>query len=286
MAAAEGLDYQCLAKRRRRARSGWPRGLRNRSHETSGRAPTRTAPEGGPSLVVAALNREWRREYEKTPAPTPLAWHDDGRLGSFDCIIDLLAELADSATPLLRTEELTAVLAQRAAAGDRHATRVLVQLLLPSCAWLAFARNRPHLGSRDRVLDELLTAAWDVVRTGVEPRGRATKLALLRTIEYRALRRPSLVCQRQAEREVLVLPEDIGSVDCSEARNINPGEEVVQLLVQATTVGLSHGDARLLGGLFVGGWTSEELGAQEGVTSRTIRYRRAEAIRRLALLST
>lgn len=244
-----------------------------------------TAPAGGPSSIAAALNREWRREYEKTPAPVPPEWHDDGRLGSFDCIVDVLAELEDSATPLLRTEELTAVLAERAAAGDRHATRVLVQLLLPYCAWLACARHRPRLGSRDHVLDELLTAAWDVVRTGVEPRGRAMKLALLRTIEYRALRRPSLVFQRQAEREVLVLPEDIGSVDRSEARNINPGEEVVQLLVQATTVGLSHGDARLLGGLFVGGWTSEELGAQEGVTSRTIRYRRAEAIRRLVLLS-
>lgn len=112
------------------------------------------------------------------------------------------------------------------------------------------------------------------------------KLALLRTIEYRALRRPSLVFQRQAEREVLVLPEDICSMDRSEARKSNPGEEVVQLLVQATTVGLSHGDARLLGGLFVAGWTSEELGAQEGVTSRMIRYRRAEAIRSLARLST
>ena len=245
-----------------------------------------TAPAGGPSSVAAALNREWRLDYEKAPFPVPLAWREDEHLGSFDAVVDVLVALEDAATPVHRSEEVTLALAERAGAGDYQASRVLIQFLLPCCVRLAFARHRPHLGSRDRVLDDLLTAAWDVVRTGVDPRGRAMKLMLLRKIEYRALRRPSRALQRLAEREVLVLPEDICAMERTEAGNVNPGEEVVRLLAQATAVGLGYEDVRLLGGLSLGGLSTEELAAQQGVTSRTIRYRRAEATRRLALLST
>jgi hypothetical protein len=127
---------------------------------------------------------------------------------------------------------------------------------------------------------------------GVEVRGRPVKIALLRTIEYRALGHQARVDLRLAEREVLV--GEMGEEPSTRrwpaadsrgrplAAKTNPGEDVVRLLAEASRKGLSERDTQLLGALSVGGSTCEQLSAVEGITVCGIRRRRAAAIRRLA----
>lgn len=242
-----------------------------------------TAPDLAASPLAGAFNREWRCRYECRAAPTPEVWRADPRLVSFVRVVDVLAFLENPATPAARTEEVLVALADRAAAGDREATRVVVQYLLPFLVRVAFRRLLWGERSREQVLDDLLGTAWEVAATGVERNGRSVKIALLRTIEHRALRQPARVARRRAAREVFI--EGIG---CQAAElpgrlvEPNPGEEVLRLLADASRQGLSDDDVNLIGGLFVGWSTCDRLGAAEGITGRAVRARRAAAVKRLA----
>lgn len=236
--------------------------------------------------MTAPLNDEWRRDYERrlAPAPAPVEWRTDPRLGSFGHVVEALAELEDS-TPPARVEEVLSALVELARTGERHAARVLVQFLLPCFVRVAFSRHVPEYGSREQALDALLVTAWEAIRTGVELQGRPVKVALLRTIEHRALWQPVRVARRRAGRELLVEEMDERSyAPWPMSDRTNPGEAVIRLLAKAARSGLREQDARLLGRLSVGGVTCQELGAVEGVTERAIRARRAAAVRRLTEL--
>jgi hypothetical protein len=62
---------------------------------------------------------------------------------------------------------------------------------------------------------------------------------------------------------------------------VHPGERLLRLLTEAVGSGLPLADARLLAELAVDGRTPEQLAARDGVTARTIRYRRRAAMGRL-----
>lgn len=241
-----------------------------------------TAPDLAASPLAGAFNSEWRCRYECRAAPTPEVWRSDPRLDSFVRVVDVLAYLENAATPAARVEEVLVALADRAAAGDREATRVVVQYLLPFLVRVAFRRLQWGERSREQVLDELLGTAWEVAATGVERNGRSAKIALLRTIEHSALRQPARVARRRAAREMFI--EGIG---CEAAElpgrpvEPNPGEEILRLLADASRQGLSDDDVSLIGGLFVGWSTCDRLGVAEGVSGRAIRFRRAAAVKRL-----
>jgi len=66
---------------------------------------------------------------------------------------------------------------------------------------------------------------------------------------------------------------------------LNPEEELLALLVDAARAGLDPADLRLLTSLTFGGGSPAEAAAAEGVTVRCIRWRRAQAARRLAELA-
>lgn len=254
------------------------------------------------SRLAGAVNREWRLDYEQRHAPAPPEWRADARLRSYGTVADALVELEDRATPQARVEEVLTAVAERGSGGDNDATRVLVQYLMPCLVRVAYSRRGTGQRSAQEALDELVTVAWETSRAGVELRGRPVKIALLRTIEHRALRQPSRVAGRRRHREVLigaigeVWVHQQGSVEpgCrredlladvtgrSLSNPTNAGEELVRLLAEAAGRGLSQRDAQLLGSLCVGWETCEALGAAEGVTDRLVRYRRAAALRRLA----
>ncbi|MDP9388547.1 MAG: hypothetical protein M3Q48_11715 [Actinomycetota bacterium] len=267
---------------------------------TSPRRPG-TAPNLVMSRVAGAFNREWQLDYERSLAPAPPGWRTDARLRRFSTVADALVELEDRATPQTRVEEVLTALAERAAGGDRDATRVVVQYLMPCLVRVAYSRRGPAQRSPQEALDDLVTVAWETARAGVELRGRTVKIALLRTIEHRALRQPARVASRHRQREVLVgaigevrahqagvdsacrredLIADLSGRPLSAAANA--GEDLVRLLAEALGHGVSSSDARLVGSLFVGWATCEGVGAAEGVTDRSVRYRRAAALRRLA----
>ncbi len=260
-----------------------------------------TAPNLVLSRLAGALNREWQLDYERRRAPAPPGWRSDARLRRFAAVADALVELEDRATPQARVEEVLTALAERAADGDADATRVVVQYLMPCLVRVAYSRRGGAQRSPQEALDDLLTVAWQTARAGVELRGRTVKIALLRTIEHRALRQPARVEGRHRRREVLV--GAIGEVRAHRAAAVDPawsddlvadvsgralstapnaGEDLLRLLAEACGEGVSPSDARLVGSLFLGWATCEAVGAAQGVTDRSVRYRRAAALRRLA----
>ncbi len=260
-----------------------------------------TAPDLVLSRLAGALNREWQLDYERRRAPAPAGWLTDDRLRCYRAVADALVEMEDQGTPQTRVEEVLAALAERAAGGDRDATRVVVQYLMPCLVRVAYSRRGGGQRPPQEALDDLVTVAWETARSGVELRGRTVKIALLRTIEHRALRQPARVAGRRRQREVLVAA--IGELGGPKAGRADPGwsgelvadlagravstagnagEDLVRLLADASGKGLSRRDAQLVGSLFVGWATCANVGAAEGVTDRSVRYRRAAALRRLA----
>ena len=267
---------------------------------TSSRRPG-TAPNLVLSRLAGALNREWQLNYERGEAPAPPGWLTDTRLRRYKAVSDALVELEDGATPQPRAEETLTALCERAAEGDPDATRVIVQYLMPCLVRVAYSRRGTSQPSPQEALDELVTVAWEALRGGVELRGRSVKIALLRTIEHRALRQPARVAGRNRQREVLV--GAIGEVRAHQAqvdpvcrsddlladlsgrslsKYANAGEDLMRLLAEASGKGVSGSDTRLVGSLFVGWATCDAVAAAEGVTARSVRYRRAAALRRLA----
>jgi hypothetical protein len=262
--------------------------------------PPGTAPTLALSPLAGAFNREWRRDYERRRAPAPAEWQTDARLAGYAAVVDALGELEDGATRPERVEEILAALVERGAAGDRDATRLLVQYLMPCLARVAYSRGGGERFVQD-ALDELVTVAWEIASVGVDLRGRTAKIAMLRTIEYRALRKPARAAARQRRREVLV--GAMGDALADRARHVDPGwrddlvtdgsgcalssapnagEDVVRLLAEAAGGGVSASDARLIGSLVVGWSTCQGLAVADGITDRSVRYRRAAALGRLA----
>jgi hypothetical protein len=239
------------------------------------------------SPVAGSINREWRRDYEDRLGPAPAGWKAERALAPFERVCEVLAFIERPGAAPGCTEGVLRALARRAEAGDPDAARALVQFLLPCLVNVAARRG---WGTREQRTDELLSAAWEAVRTGVELRGRPVKIALLRAIEHRALNKPGRAQRRAADREELV--DDVAArFDTRLAadragRPLSaescPAEEVVALLSDAARLGAGRDDVALLGNLHVGWSTTRAMAAAEGVTDRNIRYRRAEAVVRVA----
>ena len=243
--------------------------------------------EHGTTNVIDALNWDWRHRYELGAVRAPRAWVSDPNLASYRYLVEVLAALDEPSTPAARREALLVALADRAAGGDREATRVVVQHLLPC---LVHDMGRPRgatARSREETLDDLAGAAWQTVAEGVDRRGRPMKIALLRRIEHRALCQPLRIARREATNEVLGDPPiTTSSVADLWGRpadaDLSAEEELLALLVDAARAGLDPADVRLLASLTLGGDSTEDAAAAEGVSVRTIRWRRAKAARRLA----
>lgn len=243
--------------------------------------------DGAVSPLAGALNREWRRDYEGRLAPVPASWCGEPLLARFDRVWEALAFVEQPGAAPGCVEGVLRAIARRAAAGDSDAARVLIQYLMPCLARVA-ARSGPD--ARAWRTDELLSAAWEVVRSGVELRGRPVKIALLRTIEHQALRKPARAARRIADRECLVgdlagrLDTRVVAGSAGRPLSAEPcaGEELLAVLSEAARLGADGRDVGLLGGLFVGWSTTRDLAAAEGVSDRSIRYWRADAIGRVA----
>jgi hypothetical protein len=254
-----------------------------------------TAPDLALSPLAGGLNREWRRDYERRGRPAPPEWKDDACLAPYHTVASVLADLEDPSTPPARTEGLLRALVDRAGAGEREAARVVVQYLLPFLVRVAHRQWDRSGQSLSDVLDELVTVAWATAAGGVEVGRRTVTIALLRTIEYRALRHPARVRARRRVRELPVSEVDAAGAAlryrrrlpvadmCGHPRHgsVNPGQELLELLAEAVADGLARDDARLVGALFLAGATCDDLGAAVGRTGRTLRLYRAEALRRL-----
>lgn len=249
----------------------------------------RVAPTG----LQAALTAEWRERFARGLVLAPPGWRDDPRLCRYRLAGEPLADMVSPDTDLDRVAEIDEALAVAAAHGDEVATRVLLQFVLP----ILVAASRGGLsraaspGEEGDALDAMISTAWLALATGSAFGGEGgVWRRLVRVAEYAVLQQP----RRQRARDVaaaLRAADTAGSVaditgrpeECPPA----PVEELLEVVCDAVSSGLSLPDAQLLADLGVEGIPVTERARvdAEGVSARCIRYRRAAALRRVRELT-
>jgi len=162
---------------------------------------------------------------------------------------------------------------------DDVAARVLVQRLVPALVVIAARRARRGLAEPRSAFDELIATSWVLVRTYPLERRPVRILAnLVCDAEYETWTREARRVRNH--REVAGALEDRPAVAAP-----HPGEQLLDVLARARRAGVPVETINLLGRLHLGAGGPEQVAAEDGCTSRTIRTRRRAAERRLAELA-
>ena len=159
---------------------------------------------------------------------------------------------------------------------DEVAARVVLQRLLPGLISRSRCWGHRRAGGSTEAFDELVSAAWMVIREfPFERRPRHLIANLLRDSEYAAFRR--------ATRRMLVHeftePRSLDSTVEYQAE-IEPMLELADLIAEARSHSLTEHDVLLLT-LLANGASSAEAAKQLQVSERTLRYHRQAAVGRL-----
>ncbi|MFZ9291788.1 MAG: hypothetical protein ACO26C_04500 [Ilumatobacteraceae bacterium] len=164
----------------------------------------------------------------------------------------------------------------RRAGHDELAARIVLQRILPPLLAIARRRGRIVQGGVEAALDDVLAAAWGVIRRYPWHRRRAKVAAnLVRDAEYVAFVRDArgrapMLRLSQALADGLVAPDPVD----------DPGVVLARLIGEGRRAGLGGEDLEVLRALARG----EDIGAiaaRLGVSRRTARTRRARAISEL-----
>lgn len=158
---------------------------------------------------------------------------------------------------------------------DDLAARIVIQRILPGL--LAVVRRRRRY-SGDDAFDELLSAAWETVRTfNPERRPACLAASLIADADYRAFRAP------QRRKTTATSPLD-DAEPLTDTRLPHPADELSRLFDEAIDAGVPRADIVLLRQL-LDTPTANELAARLDVTPRTIRNRRDRITGRLRELT-
>jgi len=163
-----------------------------------------------------------------------------------------------------------------AARTDEVAARVVLQRLLPGLVARSRCWGPRRVGGSSEAFDELVSAAWTVIREfPFERRPRHLIANLLRDSEYAAFRRTS--------RRMLVHEfTEPSALDTSiEYRaQIEPMLELADIIAEARLSSLTDHDLELLT-LLANGASSADAAKQLQISERTLRYHREAAVGRL-----
>lgn len=155
---------------------------------------------------------------------------------------------------------------------DDIAARIVLHRILPALMSIARRRGRIHPQGPYAAMEELLTTAWIVIRTyPSERRPRKVAANLVRDCEYHAFVRTQRL--RRAEET----PTDMLAIVAQETSELDPADELAELLADAQQAGVDEHDIMLLRAFAAGG-TSNELAVELGVSPRTVRNWRLRAI--------
>lgn len=163
----------------------------------------------------------------------------------------------------------------RLAAHDHLAARIVLQRILPGLGSVARRRGDGNPARAATAFDELVGWAWQLIRTyPIERRPRWLAANLVRDAQYQAFTRPARLRRHPTSR--------FDEVDTLPAGNTaeEPMFELVGFLSDARARGADAGDIELIARLATAASVGD-VAAQQGVTDRTIRSRRAAAIERL-----
>lgn len=162
---------------------------------------------------------------------------------------------------------------------DELAARIVLQRMLPGL--LGMTRRRAVRHGCAGVLEELVTAAWIVIRTyPIERRPHRVVGGMVRDAWYRAFVAPA---RRRSASELAFDPQAmVGRASEPQVPVEEPSatEELAELLAAARDAGVDEADLELMRDLVRHG-SSTVVAAARNVTSRTIRNHRAIVAYRL-----
>lgn len=159
---------------------------------------------------------------------------------------------------------------------DEVAARVVLQRLLPGLISRSRCWGPQRRGGSAEAFDELVSAAWGVIREfPFERRPRHLVANLLRDSEYVAFSKST---RRRLVHE-FTEPRSLDTAVEYQAQ-IEPLLELADLIAVARTHALSEHDVAVLT-VLANGATSAEAAAQLQISERTLRYHRDAAIGRL-----
>ena len=241
-----------------------------------------TTPAGPTRHTLVRLQREWVR-LNRSPHALSAARSWPLRIERFESLDELL--VASGFGQVARAADHDDdLLGDLLAAARTHplAARVVLQRLLPGLS--AIARRHTRVGTElVGSIDDLLAAAWTVIRTyPIDRRPTFVVAGLLRDCEYHAFRR-----HRRRKGVFLPVPNE-RFTDGAAIETDDAGTELRRLLDDAARAGMSTDDL-VLARRLAEGTTTAQLAAEAQVTERTIRNHRAAMLYRLrtiALAST
>jgi hypothetical protein len=233
------------------------------------------------SDLLGRLEREWvTLQHRPAALARARSWRVDAEFTSLDDLVAASGFFTSSAERLASCDTRThheVVLAQlvRAAQHDELAARVVLQRLLPGLVACA-RRWSGRSGGTSLALDEVVTAAWGVIRT-FPPNRLVTQVAarLLRDCEHQAF-------VKHTRRTWVQVPTEPGRLDqpvlC--LPDPEPIAELAELVAEARNASFSNDDLRLLQ-LLMSGRPITEVASELDVSVRTVNNHRNAMVHRL-----
>jgi DNA-binding CsgD family transcriptional regulator len=241
-------------------------------------ASTVTAPTSPTRHTLVRLQREWGR-LNRSPRALSAARSWSLCIEHFASLDDLL--VASGFGQVARAADHDDALLGDLLAAARHhplAARVVLQRLLPGLSAIA-RRNTPVGTELVGSIDDLLAAAWTVIRTyPIDRRPTFVVAGLLRDCEYHAFRR------HRRRKAVFVPVPNERFADSAATETDDAGTELRRLLDDAARAGMSADDL-VLARRLAEGTTTAQLAAEAQVTERTIRNHRAAMLYRLRTIA-
>jgi len=238
---------------------------------------------------VARWSREWTQWRTRPEATDALArWGQRHPcLAGLTSMAEAVAACGlDRSIPQEIADERLAAVVAEARNGDHDAARLVLQRVLPPLVHRASLRTRRDGASFAAVLDDLMASAWLVI-TEYPLRARPTKIAVnvIKDAEYRLYGYVPIMVRKT----VLMAPENLPHWPLREGTGETRGDDpqpvlgrLPRMLLDEVAAGYPLEDARLLIQLFVFGLSVNEIAAGQQVSPRWIRYRRQQALTRLA----
>jgi hypothetical protein len=220
-------------------------------------------------LLSCRLDREWAALRRRRAALERVgAWAlTPGPVTDLDAVL----AAAGYRQPATRARnEVLHRLVERARSDDL-AARIVLQRILPGL--LAVVRHRRARFDADDVFEELIGAAWIVIRLGrVTPASQHVAATLISASAHRAFVAPA---RRRSTTEVMTDPGRFG--EHADRSDLSPFEELAALVREAREHGLPPEDLELVRAL-VRLESTTAVAAARKVTARTVRNHRDRAV--------
>jgi hypothetical protein len=237
--------------------------------------------------VARRLNDEWCRIATDAGVSTRVAsW--PAALARYGDAERLLAAVGrDGGLSMVEADALLASLITLART-DATAARIVLQRLVPGLVTASVRRTAGRPGQRQEMFDDLVAAAWVLIRTfPIERRPAKIAVNVLRDAEYVVCVRPTRL-RSAGEVPTPMAPDDRQWSACGldgRPTDRQPAvAELVAVLAEGAAAGVPRRDLAMLATTVIGGVPAEETARRFAVTSRTVRNRRVRTTAALAAL--